>query len=121
MSDLDRDAVFDLLASRRRRQMLAHLDADGPATLRELAKTLTAAEEGEPVADLPDDEIRRVYISLYQYHLPNLEDLGVVTVDDDGDLWLTDRADLPLAYLRFSPDEADEPPATARGLVGGDD
>ena len=120
MSAVDRDDVFDLLASHRRRRMLRHLDEYGPTTLREIAEVLTAIEEDEPTEELSESDVRRVYISLYQYHLPKLEKAGVVDVDDEDDVRLTELAEEPLAYLRFSPGEGDGPLSTVSQIVGGE-
>jgi hypothetical protein len=70
------DWIFDLLASRRRRIVIAELrtSADGVASLEELAEHLLAAD---PDAD---DRVRTV-VALQHRTLPRLHDAGVVDFD----------------------------------------
>nr|WP_225316448.1 transcriptional regulator [Haloferax sp. CBA1149] len=45
---------------------------------------MVAARENEtPVEDVTDEERQRVYISLYQTHLPKLESAGLVRYDEE--------------------------------------
>lgn len=87
MLDTDDDAngdVFDLLASSRRRLLLESLLAhDDTAPLRQLSREIAAHEADSSPAAVDTDEIRGVYISLYQTHVPLLERHGVVAYDAD--------------------------------------
>lgn len=83
-SDLSLDDIYHLLQTKRRRDVLRYLhDADGRVRLRDLAEQVAAWEQGTTVDDLSSDERQRVYISLYQSHLPKLDNHGIVTYDKD--------------------------------------
>jgi len=82
--EIDRDAVFDLLSSSRRRYVLFHLCNGAPTVhITELARELAAVEMGVDPATLSETDVRRVYISLYQTHIPKLEAHGLVSFDPD--------------------------------------
>lgn len=68
-----------MLQNRRRREALGHLnDCGGPVSTRELADWVAAREHETTPEALRPEERQRVYISLYQSHLPVLEEHGVV-------------------------------------------
>ncbi|MFC5135070.1 MULTISPECIES: DUF7344 domain-containing protein [Haloferacaceae] len=87
---LTKDEVFEVLSSSRRRQILYHLHRrGGEADLRDLARDTAGAEKVDPITD---DVVKRLYISLYQTHVPKLEKVGVVRYDsDDKSVVLTNR------------------------------
>ncbi len=99
--DLSRDVVFQLLSSPRRRFVLYYLREHGGETeLEDLTRALAAWETGKPAADLGDDDEKRVYVSLYQTHVPKLEENGIVEYDADSTtVSLTDAADQVDRYL----------------------
>jgi hypothetical protein len=83
-SSLSNDDVYDQLANRRRRYALHYLKQTGePVAVRDLAEQVAAWENGTTVDDLGAQERKRVYISLYQSHLPTMDKTGLVTYDDD--------------------------------------
>jgi DNA-binding transcriptional ArsR family regulator len=97
MSDqqrLSQETVFDLLSSARRRYILYYLrEHEGEATINELATQIAAWENDRPVEELTSQDEKRVYVSLYQTHVPKLEQAGIVEYDGDtGLVTLTDRA-----------------------------
>ena len=64
--------------------MLRYLrEADGQVRLRDLAEQIAAWEQETSIDDLSSDERQRVYISLYQSHLPKLDTHGIVDYDKD--------------------------------------
>lgn len=67
------DELFDVLADRSRRSVVAELVHDGPTDLESLAERL--ADEVESMSR-SDAEIRLVH-----NHLPRLEEAGVVSYD----------------------------------------
>lgn len=76
--------VFEVLCNRRRRRVVAYLqECGGKATAGELAEVIAAAEEGIPVDRVSSAERKRVYVSLYQNHLPVMDDASVVDYDAD--------------------------------------
>lgn len=78
--ELDKDDLFHLLKSSRRRRALRFLLAaeSEPVEMRTVAEAVAAEEYGKPVEALHSDERQRVYITLYQLHLPQLDDAGVI-------------------------------------------
>lgn len=82
---LTRDEIFDVLSSRRRRNVLHALNhGDGSTTVGDLSRRLAAwendhADEGDVTAK----ERKRVYTALRQTHLPKLQEVGVVDYDPD--------------------------------------
>jgi hypothetical protein len=79
---LSQDLVFDLLSNSRRRFVLHYLkQADGSVRLSELAAEIAAIENDVPVDDLTSQQRKRTYVSLYQTHIPKLQDAGAVTYD----------------------------------------
>ncbi|MFC6718283.1 ArsR family transcriptional regulator [Natrialbaceae archaeon GCM10025810] len=98
---LSKDVIFELLKNRRRREVLAYLlDADGTVTLGELAEQIAAWENDTSVNALSSDQRKRVYVALYQTHLPKMDDAGIVEYDQDrGLITLSDNADLLMMYL----------------------
>ncbi len=87
MSDADyqplsQDMVFDLLSNSRRRFVLHYLErADGPVRLSELAAEIAAIENEVSVEELTSQQRKRTYVSLYQTHIPKLQDAGAVSYD----------------------------------------
>lgn len=81
---LDPDDIYHLLQTRRRRDALRYLRTrDDPVPLRDLAEQIAAWEHGTTVENLHSDQRQRVYISLYQTHLPKLDARGIVDYDKD--------------------------------------
>lgn len=99
--ELSRDLVFDILSSPRRRYMLYYLrQADQPVHIQELSAEVASWENEIPVEELTDQQQKRVYVSLYQTHIPKLEDAGIVRYDQEaGTVELTGRADEMEAYI----------------------
>lgn len=83
-TDLSQDLVFDLLSNRRRRFVLHYLiREDRPVSIQELSRQLAMWEFESEAEDLTDQQEKRIYVALYQTHLPKLEDAGVVEYDSD--------------------------------------
>ena len=101
---LTRDAVFDILSSPRRRYVLYYLKReDGPIQLTKLAEEVAAWENDTTVEELTSQQRKRVYVSLYQTHIPKLDDANIVSYDEDeGTVSLADGADTVETYLSGS-------------------
>ncbi|WP_138004375.1 DUF7344 domain-containing protein [Halalkalirubrum salinum] len=81
---LETAELFEVLSSDRRRALIYFLRSrGGDADLRELAAEIAAWEQDIDPAAVSDDDKKRVYISLYQSHLPKLEEHQIVTYDSD--------------------------------------
>lgn len=81
---LSQDVVFELLSSPRRRYILYYLrQSDEPVELTFLAEQVAAWENETSVEEITEQERKRVYVSLYQTHVPRLDEAGVVEYDKD--------------------------------------
>jgi len=78
--DLEVDDVFHLLQNQRRRYALQYLQmADSDTVkMRDLAEKVAAWEHDTTVELLSSKQRQRVYIPLYQNHLPKLAEEGVI-------------------------------------------
>lgn len=103
---LTKDEIFDALKASRRRAVLRYLDENGgTATTGTLAEHIAAMENGVDVSAISSSQRKRVYVALYQAHLPRMADFGIVEYDSDrGNVRLCDRADRVLSYLYHDPD-----------------
>lgn len=82
-TELPLDVVFDLLSNQRRRRILRYLLDDPETTLGTLAEHVASIENDKPERELSSSERKRVYIVLYQCHLPKLDDADVVEFDEN--------------------------------------
>jgi len=100
--ELSQDTVFDVLSSARRRETIAILRAEEtPIELTTLAEIVAARENDTSVEELSSQDRKRVYVSLYQTHVPKLVDVGIVEHDtDSGEVWLTSKASAIEPYLQ---------------------
>jgi len=73
--------VYEALNHPRRRYICYALRADTDWSLRELATKVAAWEGDIPASAVTDQQREEMYQSLYQTHVPNLADKGVVTLD----------------------------------------
>jgi hypothetical protein len=105
---LTQDVVFDLLSNPRRRYVLYYLsEVDEPIQLRDLADQVSSWENEIPVDELSNQQRKRVYVSLYQTHIPKLEDAGVVSYDSEsGYVSLAERSSELGSYVSGGDGEA---------------
>ncbi len=98
---LTKDQIFELLKNRRRRDVLEYLmSVDRTATLSELAEHIAAWENDIDVEALDSSQRKRVYVALYQTHLPKMDKAGIVDYDQDrGKITLSENAAVLEAYL----------------------
>lgn len=83
-SALSIDVALEAGANHRRRAAIQYLAANGEADVGELSDVIAAAEtDGETPESVSGAARKRVYVSLYQTHLPKLDGLGVVAHDED--------------------------------------
>ncbi|MFB6075094.1 MAG: hypothetical protein ABEJ89_08785 [Haloarculaceae archaeon] len=77
--DLALDHVFELLKNSRRREVLTYLnDVDDEVAIGDLAEHIAAIENDTTVEDVSSSQRKRVYVGLYQCHLPKMDDMDVV-------------------------------------------
>ena len=98
---LSRDEVFEILSNRRRRFTLHHLQRNvDRADLGELSENIAAWENGIERDAVSSAERKNVYTSLQQFHLPKLDEQGVVDFDErEGVVELTPAAEDIDIYL----------------------
>ena len=98
------EEAFEALSNRRRRYVVHWLLEAGTRTeLRQLSRQVAAWENDKPLDRVTAQERRRVYNALQQFHLPKLEDTGVIRYDADrGVVEATDELTTLRAYLDAS-------------------
>jgi hypothetical protein len=108
--EISLDDAFDVLRNRRRRDVLMYLAAedDNTATLSDLAEQVAAKENDIDRAELTSTQRKRVYIGLYQCHLPKMDDLGVVDYDQDRGTVVLEEDSKLLSYLPEAGDTDDD-------------
>lgn len=107
IESLSLNVVFDILKNTRRRRVL-HLLAedDGPTTLGDMAERIAAVENDKPRAQLNAQERKRVYVGLYQCHLPRMDDADVIGFDENrGTVELGPHAPQVYEYLEAATTE----------------
>ncbi|GAB3664545.1 DUF7344 domain-containing protein [Halopiger thermotolerans] len=83
--ELTQAELFDVFSNARRRRTVQYLKRQGgTCDLAPLVEQVAAWENDTDPDDVTRTQRRRVYISLYQTHLPMLEDHGIVDWDPDG-------------------------------------
>lgn len=78
---LPADEVFHLLQNARRRKVLRHVfehEDEESFEMRDIAEQVAAWENDTTIQQLTSNERQRAYISLYQCHLPKLDEKGVI-------------------------------------------
>lgn len=101
------DDVFEVLSNRRRRYTLHHLQRrDEPVELGNLSERVAAWENETGIEKVTSAERKRVYTALQQFHLPKMEDSGLIEYDQRGSIVeLTDTADTLDVYLDIVPED----------------
>lgn len=81
------DAVFELLAHYRRRRLVVHLREHGePLSLADAAEAIAVDERDSAIDEIPPEDVKEIYMTLYHNHVPKLEDFGVATYLQERDL-----------------------------------
>ncbi|PSP60146.1 hypothetical protein BRC73_03680 [Halobacteriales archaeon QH_7_66_37] len=77
--ELGLDQLFEVLQNQRRRYVLNYLrEHEEMTTLSDLSEQIAAWENDKEVRRISSSERKRVYVALYQCHLPKMDDMGVV-------------------------------------------
>lgn len=77
--ELPVDEIFHILQNERRRMVLEYLqETDDSVRMRDVAEQVAAWENDTTVEELSSDQRQRVYIPLYQSHLPKLDKAGII-------------------------------------------
>lgn len=120
-TELTKDEVFELLKNSRRRTIIDYLESNGgSATLSDLAEFIAAEENDIDIGELSSDQRKRVYIGLYQCHLPKMDNHGVVEYDKNrGTVELQDRVTELLPYMESEEEDDAETPHLELGIAIG--
>jgi len=82
--DLSLDLIFEVLKNRRRRDVIRYLEERGERTsLSDLAEHVAALENDTTTQALTSSQRKRVYVGLYQCHLPKMDDMDIVNFNQD--------------------------------------
>jgi hypothetical protein len=112
------DEIFDVLRNSRRRHILERLATlDDTTSHSELAEYIGGIENDRPPETLTSQERKRVYVGLYQSHLPKMADVGAITHDDRGTVEQGPHFDRFREYMD-DPDDNDDRFPPARYTVG---
>jgi hypothetical protein len=105
------DQVFGILKNQRRRYVLEYLyEADGPVSLSEVAERIAAWENDKEVRQISSSERKRVYVGLYQCHLPKMDGVDVISFNKPrGIVELGPNADRVYKYIDTSNEPAEPP------------
>lgn len=109
-ADLSLDDVFHILQTSRRREAIRYmLQAGDRVKMRDLAEHVAAKEHEKTVEQLLSDERQRVYIPLYQSHLPKLDEADIIDYDKPrGVVRPGERLEQFRQYLDSVPSETDD-------------
>ena len=112
------DQVFEVLKNERRRRVLERLtEAEEPLDLGTLAEEIAALENDKDVRQITSTERKRVYVGLYQCHLPKMDDFGVVSFEKSrGTIEPGPHIDAVLRYLE-TPGSASPPDGERTSLI----
>lgn len=105
--EITTDMTFEILKNWRRRQVLRYLRSNGgEARLDSLAEHIAALENGIDERALSSSQRKRVYIALYQCHLPKMADVGAIDYEKArGRLQLRPQAAKLYQYLDLESNE----------------
>lgn len=119
-AELSLDVVFNVLRNRRRRLVMEAIEErDGATTLSDLAEHIGGIENDKPPKALNSQERKRVYVGLYQCHLPKMDDAGAVEFDKNrGTVKRGPMADTYHTYLERPADDGRSWPRYYGGLSG---
>ena len=95
------ETVFEVLSNGRRRFVFHYLKQEQRQVyLRELAEHVAAIENDTTTDQLTSSQRKRVYVGLYQCHLPKMDDMGVVDFNQDrGHVALAPQSECLTEYL----------------------
>lgn len=81
---LSQDVAYKVLSNPRRRAIIYLLrKADRPVDVMSLAESIASWEQDTPRDELTRGQRKRVYVSLYQTHIPKLESVGLITEGEE--------------------------------------
>lgn len=83
----DRSPPASLVQHRRRSLLLeCLLEFNEPVSLPDLADEVAVREYENELTEIPAEEVKDIYLSLYHSHIPKLAEAGLVEYDQESDL-----------------------------------
>lgn len=80
------DTIYELLANHCRRYAVSCLNEHtSPMALADLANEVAVRENGNSTTEVSAEKVKDIYISLYQVHIPKLEEANVVRYSQEED------------------------------------
>lgn len=86
--------IFELAANERRRNIVRYLEAhpdEDEFDLSDIARDLRVMETEDEEVNVSSDERKSVYTTVYQMHLPMMDELGIVEILDGNNQVVRDR------------------------------
>ena len=83
--DISLDQTYRVLANGRRRFVLEFLEDHPDVSLADIAEYIACREQECALAEIPEQEVLRIYSSLWHRHIPKLVDAGFITYDQEED------------------------------------
>ncbi|MFP8953889.1 TrmB family transcriptional regulator sugar-binding domain-containing protein [Natrialbaceae archaeon A-arb3/5] len=125
-TDCSPTVAFDVLADATRRSLLSVLlERTDPTAATSASSTMAISTLATEVAtvkyDCPivtDDQCTQMHVSLSHRHVPRLEDIGLVTCDDDGNEKTVSLTDHPVLEVEWVRSALDDPTG---GSIGDED
>lgn len=125
-AQIDIGDLFHLLRNERRRHLLRLVDERGEIRHAVAADEIGAEENETTVAQLGGKERQAAYVTLYQNHIPELVDAGVIDWEQKQLITPGRNFDVAVGVLNRAEDHLNgeglgtRASEFARGLVGGD-
>jgi len=88
--ELSPDELHHVLQVQRRREVVRYVDDVGETSISDLAESIASIETGDPIDALSSRDRKKVYVALYQVHIPKLVEEGIVA-NDRGTVTPTER------------------------------
>jgi len=82
-TELSKDVIFDLLSVERRRHVIRIIDEEDEILIGNVAEHIAAIENHVKLQEINSEQRKRVYVSLYQMHLPKLAEYDVIEYDQN--------------------------------------
>lgn len=105
-TELTLNVIFEALKNERRRLVLEYLEKDTDVLeLGTVAEWIAAEENDKPQSEISYAERKRVYVALYQCHLPKLDEMGIISFNKSrGTIRKGDSIESVRSYLKQSTD-----------------
>ena len=106
---LSLDHTFEILKNHRRRKVLKYLrEEESEVTLSDLAEHIAALENDTEVSLITSSQRKRVYVGLYQCHLPKMADMDIIEFEQNrGIVRIGQNAPQLFEYIDAGPADAE--------------